>query len=315
MTTIQLSAGPIDYDDRGDGPPVVLLHGLHMDGGLWRRVVPLLEAEHRCLVPTLPLGAHRTPMHDGADPTPRGVARLVGEFLDRLGLDDVTLVGADTGGALAQLLLADGAHEGAAGAGRVSRVVLVSCEAFENFPPGLPGRVSAAVARVPGGLALAAHSMRLPLAARLPVTWGWMAKRPIPRDLLGDWFGPLRTSRGVRRDLTAFIRAIPGTDLAAAAAHLAAFHGPALVVWAGEDRVMPPAHASRLAACFADGRFVTVADSYTLVPLDQPAVLARHIAHVARRQTRPDARPHSGSSVRISDLVRFLPDDGTSVSA
>jgi pimeloyl-ACP methyl ester carboxylesterase len=283
MATIQLSAGPIDYDDRGDGPPVVLLHGLHMDGGLWRRVVPLLEAEHRCLVPTLPLGAHRTPMRDGADLSPRRVARLVGEFLDRLGLDDVTLVGADTGGALAQLLIADGDTD------RVGRVVLVSCEAFENFPPGLPGRVSAAAARVPGGLALAAHSMRLPLAARLPVTWGWMARRPIPRDLLRDWFRPLRASRGVRRDLAAFVRAIPDTDLAAAAAHLAAFHGPALVVWAGEDRVMPREHARRLAACFADGRYVTVADSYTLVPLDQPAALARHIAHVAARGARAAA--------------------------
>nr|WP_203417028.1 alpha/beta hydrolase [Jiangella ureilytica] len=197
--------------------------------------------------------------------------------------------------------------EGADGA-RVGRVVLVSCEAFENLPPGLPGRVSAAAARVPGGLALAAHSMRLPLAARLPVTWGWMAKRPIPRDLLDDWFRPLRTSRGVRRDLTAFVRAIPDTDLTAAAAHLAAFHGPALVVWAGEDRVMPPEHASRLAACFADGRYVTVADSRTLVPLDQPAALARHIARLV-------ACPPRERRVRISDLVRFLPDDGTSVSA
>ncbi|RIQ13730.1 alpha/beta fold hydrolase [Jiangella rhizosphaerae] len=311
MATIQLSAGPVEYDDHGDGPPVVLLHGLHMDGGLWRRVVPRLEG-HRRLVPTLPLGAHRTPMGDGADLTPRGVARLVGEFLDRLGLDDVTLVGSDTGGALAQLLLAEAAaHPATPGAGRVGRLVLVSCEAFGNFPPGLPGRVSAAAARLPGGLALAAQSMRLPLAARLPITWGWMARRPVPRDLLDDWFRPLRSSRGVRRDLAAFVRAIPDADLTAAAAHLAAFRGPALVVWAGDDRVMPPAHARRLAACFADGRYVTVADSYTLVPLDQPAVLARHIAGFARAA----GGPPTGRRVRISDLGAFLPDGGTSVCA
>ena len=62
-----------------------------------------------------------------------GIAALLTEFLDRLDLRDVTLVGVDTGGALVQLLMADGAP-------RVSRVVLASCDAFDNFPPGLTGK-------------------------------------------------------------------------------------------------------------------------------------------------------------------------------
>jgi pimeloyl-ACP methyl ester carboxylesterase len=52
------------------------------------------------------------------------------------------------------------------------------------------------------------------------------------------------------------------------------FHRPALVVWAAEDRVMPPEHGRRLAELLPDARLVEVADSYTLVPLDQPASLA-----------------------------------------
>ena len=63
MPTIELSAGTIDYlDTGGDGPVVVPVHGLIQDGTVWRDVVADLRRDHRCVVPTLPLGAHRTPM-------------------------------------------------------------------------------------------------------------------------------------------------------------------------------------------------------------------------------------------------------------
>ena len=98
---IDLSAGTIEYEDiGGEGPAIVLLPGLLMDASLWDEVVGGLAPDHRCIVPTLPMGAHRHPMHDDADLSPRGLARLVAELLDRLDLTDVTLVGNDTGGAL-----------------------------------------------------------------------------------------------------------------------------------------------------------------------------------------------------------------------
>jgi pimeloyl-ACP methyl ester carboxylesterase len=125
---IDLSAGTIEYEDTGgDGPAVVLLGGLMMDASLWEHVIAALSPGHRCIAPTLPLGAHRDAMRADADLSPHGLARLVAELLDRLQLEDVTLVGKDTGGALVQLLACDGPP-------RVGRIVLVSCDAFENFP-------------------------------------------------------------------------------------------------------------------------------------------------------------------------------------
>lgn len=115
---------------------LVLLHGLMMDASLWGGPIAELAADHRCVAPTLPLGAHRHGMRDDADLSLPGVARLVAEFLDRLALRDVVLVGNDTGGALVQLLMANGAEH-------VGAVVLVSCDAFDNFPPGLTGRTLA----------------------------------------------------------------------------------------------------------------------------------------------------------------------------
>src|SRR5689334_7684093 len=140
MTKIELSAGPIEYTDTGgDGPALVLVHGLMMDASLWEGSIAGLAADYRCLAPTLPLGAHRQPMHADADLSLPAIARLVAEFLDRLDLRDVTLIGNDTGGALVQLLICAGADATA----RVGRIVLASCEAFDNFPPGLTGRTVA----------------------------------------------------------------------------------------------------------------------------------------------------------------------------
>src|SRR5260370_40845510 len=96
MQTIELSAGTIEYEDTGgSGPVVVLLHGVAMDGSLWRHVVRELHTDHRCLVPTLPLGSHRRPMRENADLSPYGIAHLQAEFLEALDLHEVHLVGTD----------------------------------------------------------------------------------------------------------------------------------------------------------------------------------------------------------------------------
>jgi len=70
--------------------------------------------------------------------------------------------------------------------------------------------------------------------------------------------------------------------------HLSDFHAPALVVWASQDRVMPPAHGRRLAELLPQGRLVEIPDSYTLVPLDQPIELARAIREFTHQT---DAQP------------------------
>jgi len=265
---IDLSAGIVEYEDTGgSGPVVVLLHGLAMDGSLWRHVVADLRSEYRCVVPTLPLGGHRRPMRADADLSPRGIARLVAEFLERLDLRDVTLVGNDWGGA--QLLISDGRAE------RVGRLVLVSCEAFGNFPPGLPGRTVWLAAKLPGGLNALAQPLRLRPLRRLPIAFGWMSKRPVPHEVMDVWLRPVLTQREIRRDLGKYLRANRKGEMLQAAEGLRAFDRPALVVWASEDRVMPPEHGRRLAELLPRGRLVEIPDSYTLIPEDRPAELAR----------------------------------------
>jgi pimeloyl-ACP methyl ester carboxylesterase len=280
MTKIELSAGPVEYTDTGgDGPVLVFVHGLMMDASLWDEPIAELSADYRCLAPTLPLGAHREAMHAGADLSLPAIAGLVAEFLDRLDLRDVTLVGNDTGGALVQLVMADGAA-------RVGRVVLASCDAFDNFPPGLTGRALVLAGKLPPrAFGLFMQQMRLRAIRRLPIAFGWLTKR-------GDaatarWIRPVLTQPAIRRDTVRTLRAA-GADtgfLVRAAERLPGFDRPALVVWASEDRVMPPEHGRRLAELLPQGRLVEVDDSYTLIPLDQPARFAQVVREFARTST------------------------------
>jgi pimeloyl-ACP methyl ester carboxylesterase len=278
MPQIELSAGTIDYADTGHGGPViVLLHGLLMDATLWDEVTAALAPGHRCVAPTLPLGAHRRAMKPGADLSLPGIARLVAEFLDRLGLEDVTLVGNDTGGAVVQLLAADGVPRG-------GRVVLASCDAFDNFPPGLTGRTLALTGKLPLPLfGLAMQQLRLRPLRRLPLAFGWLTRR-------GDaatarWIKPVLTQPEIRRETARMLRTVFADKrlLLRAAESLPAFDRPALVVWAAGDRVMPPEHGRRLAGLLPDSSLIEIPDSYTLIPLDQPAVLAAAIRDFAGR--------------------------------
>jgi pimeloyl-ACP methyl ester carboxylesterase len=278
MAEIQLSAGTIEYEDTGEGPLLVLIHGATMNGSLWRNVVAELGPEHRCVVPTLPLGGHRIPMSPDADLSLRGQVRILGEFLERLDLHGATLVANDWGGP--QLL---------SGNERVARLVLTSCEAFDNFPPGLPGKNLQLTGRMPGGLALAARALRIRALRRTPLTYGWMSKRPVPDAVMDDWLRPLMTQPEVRRDLAKYVHPLERDAFVKAAEELRSFERPALVVWAKEDRVMPPEHGRRLAELLPQGRLVEIEDSYTLIPEDQPVELARALREFVRETAQVSA--------------------------
>ncbi len=271
MHELELSAGRIRYRDTGQGPPILFVHGVFVSGTLWRKVVTPLSESFRCITPDWPLGAHTLPMADNADLTPLGVARLIGEFLEALDLHDVTIVANDTGGALTQLLLAEGCD-------RVGRLVLTPCDSFENF---LPRSIRALqyLARVPGSLTVALQPLRSPGLRR--VAYRWLVKRPLPDDITKAWLQPLLAQRAIRRDLATFLRAIDYRETVAAAERLRAFQQPVLLLWPRGAPYFPFAHAQRWSEIFPHAQLIEVSDSYTFVSEDQPELVARAIAQFA----------------------------------
>jgi pimeloyl-ACP methyl ester carboxylesterase len=278
MGEIELSAGTIEYEDTGgSGPVLVLVHGLIMDSSLWRKVVGDLAPDFRCVAPTLPLGGHRRPMRADADLSMRGIAMLIGELLEQLDLRDVTLAMNDWGGP--QLLVGSRYDD------RLARLAICSCEAFDNVPPQGAARLLPYIARLPGGITATLQPFRFDALRRLPMTYGPLSKRPVPREVMDRWFEPPLRLPGVRRDLRRYvITAAQGRrELVQIAGALAHFDRPALVAWATEDKLMPREHGRRLAELLPQGRLEEVEDSYTLIPEDQPAVLARHLRELMGR--------------------------------
>lgn len=264
------AAGLMYSDTGGDGPVVVLLHGVLMNGNLWEEVVEGLRDRYRCIVPELPFGAHRTPMPDDAELDLESLAKMVAEFLAELDLRDVTLVCNDWGGA--QLVVSPG------GSDRVAALVLVSCEAFDNYPPGLPGRLLCLNASLPGGTFLTAQLLRPRWIRHLPLTFGNMTKKRVSNDRFMSWIHPLRHDRKIRRDLDKYLRNVPKkSQLLAWAEQQRSFQGRVLIIWARGDKLMPPAHADQLAEHFDNAELVWVDDSRTLVPIDQSEVLISHL--------------------------------------
>jgi pimeloyl-ACP methyl ester carboxylesterase len=264
--SVEIPAGTIAYRERGEGPPVVFVHGVGVNGDLWRNVAPALADGHRCIAPDLPLGAHSHPLRPDADLSLPGLGRIVADFVEALGLDDVAVVANDTGGAVAQWLV--GHH-----AERIGRLVLTSCDAFDKFPPA-PQRYLELAGRLPPLMWLVAWTVRFRFVQRLPTAYGWASSEPIAPEIMRSYTDPIRTIPGVRRDLARLLRAVEKRYMFEAAEALPGFDKPALVLWGEDDRLFPLEHGRVLAALLPQGRFETVPGSRTFVPEDQPERLA-----------------------------------------
>jgi pimeloyl-ACP methyl ester carboxylesterase len=282
--TADIPAGTIEYRASGNGPPVVFVHGVGVNGDLWRGVAPKLAKEHRCIVPDLPFGAHSIALHDDADMSLPGLARIVADFIEALDLEEVAIVANDTGGAVAQWLV--GQHPE-----RIARLVLTSCDAFEKFPPA-PQRYLEVAGRCPPLLWLVAWSVRFKPVQRLPTAYGWTTRKPIDPKIMRSYTTPVRTNAGVRNDLARLLRAVDTRYTFEAAESLRGFDKPALVLWAEGDKLFPRDHGQRLAELLPKGRFELISDSRTFIPEEQPERLAAIIrGFLAEREPAPAVGP------------------------
>ncbi len=273
MASIELTAGTIHYDEVGSGRPVICVHGYLMGGDLWSELGSrLADRGLRCLMPTWPLGAHPDAMKPGADVSPRGVAAIIAEFLEALELEDVVLVGNDTGGALSQVVAVDHPQ-------RLGALVLTNCDAFDNFPPSF-FKALVTAAKLPGGLKAALAGMRSAAIRRSPVGYGMLSHGDVDH-LAKGWAQNVLSKPAVLDDLRRFTLGLDPEVTQDAAKRLPGFDKPVLLAWAPDDKLFPLSDAQKLAELLPDARLETIADSKAFSMIDQPDALAALVADFA----------------------------------
>jgi pimeloyl-ACP methyl ester carboxylesterase len=265
---VKLPAGTIRYREAGEGKPVVFVHGFLVDGRLWSGVVDALSDRCRCLAPDWPMGAHQVALNPDADLTPPGVARLIAHFLEKLDLDEVTIVGNDSGGAISQVLVANHLE-------RIARLALTNCDTHENFPPGV-FKAMPALAKLPGGMQAMAAPFRVPSMARR--AFAPFARTRIPDDLIASWMHPSNHDSGVMHDTKKLTAGMNKRHTLAAAKKLQASTIPLRLLWAPGDKFFPIKYAERLATEVPNSQLIQIENAKTFVPLDQPRRVADELA-------------------------------------
>lgn len=272
MPVVTLRAGKIHYEEwgLGDGRPIVFVHGYAMGSSLWRPLAERLSVRgFRCVAPTWPLGAHTDPMREA--PTVVGVAALIDAFLAALDLNDVVLVGNDTGGAISQIVATSHPQ-------RLGALVLTSCDAFEHFPPGGTFKLIVAAARS----AATFRAAMAPLSTRMVRRRGFGPLAHADIDgLVREWIHPVLTDSRIREDLRRFTQSMQRQTLLDAGARLAEFAKPALIAWSADDEFFAVEDGRRLAAALPDSRFELIEGARTFSMIDQPDALAALIREFA----------------------------------
>ncbi|RUP06850.1 MAG: alpha/beta hydrolase [Mycobacterium sp.] len=275
MPTIDISAGTIHYEATGpeSGRPVVFVHGYMMGGQLWRQVSErLAERGLRCIAPTWPLGAHPEPLRPGADRSITGVAGVVADFLAALDLDDVVLVGNDTGGVVTQLVAVHYPE-------RLGALVLTSCDAFEHFPPPILKPVILA-AKSKKVFRAAIQAVRAPVARKR--AYEGLAHSDIDA-LTQAWVQPAVSDPAVAEDLRQFSLSLRTEVTTGVAARLHEFDKPTLIAWSADDVFFELEDGRRLAATIPNARLEVIEGARTFSMVDRPDRLADLLSSIAVR--------------------------------
>ena len=233
----------VAYRDDGAGPIVLLLHGCPFSSFVWRKVIPLLADQFRCVAPDL-LGLGDTETASDADWSLPAQEAMVLGLLDALGVETASVVGHDHGGAVAQLLAAR--HPD-----RVDRLVLCNAEAYDNWPSA-DERPLVRLTQLPviGPLVLKAYGTRRVHRLLLSIGHAVHDTSTLDRELI-DGYIRANASDSHRRGKTArFLAGQLDPDnnrwTAAAVDGLRRFDHPTLLLWGEADPHFGPRWAERL---------------------------------------------------------------------
>ena len=225
---VQTASGSISYIEQGTGPVALFVHGVLLNGYLWRHQLAELSGIRRCIaVDLLAHGDTESPPDQDLSVTAN--AKMLGEFLDALNIDQVDLVGNDSGGGIAQIFATLFPE-------RMRSLTLTDCDTHDNWPPEAFRPFLAMAAS--GGLRGTLDAMLSDKSVyRSPQALGPAYEHPerVSDETIEQYLRPFLRSEQRTRDLQRFLGAFDNKYTLAIEAQLKMLKVPTLIVWGTDD--------------------------------------------------------------------------------
>jgi pimeloyl-ACP methyl ester carboxylesterase len=267
--TVDTPYGTVAYGEIGTGPPAVFVHGVLMNGALWRNVMEALASERRCIAVDL-MGHGATRVADGQDLSFAAQAKMLTAFVDTLRLDQVDLIGNDSGGGIAQIFAADNPQ-------RVRSLTLTNCDTHDNvFPEAVVPLLNLMKA---GGLAGAFRPLIGNVeAARKAFATAFENAETIDAETFDAYLRPTVELEESSRTMQRWAQALKAEDLSSVTPKLKELNAPALVVWGTADVFFDVKWAYWLKETLGGPtEVVELPGAKLFFPEERPQALAAHI--------------------------------------
>lgn len=260
--TVETRAGTMAYRQAGAGDPVILIHGIPTNSGLWRHVMAALADDFAVYAPDM-IGYGASDKPEDQDLSVAAQADYLVDFMDAVGIDAAHLVGHDIGGGVVQIFTVRNPD-------RARKLVLVDSIAYDSWPePGIARLKEPVWDEI---------MQRLDIAKgfRKGLEQGMVQSHKITDEVVDRYADPFRDLDGRMAYLRA-ARALDNRDTLDIAAQIEAIDKPVLILWGDHDVFQSVDYGRRLADALADARLVVIAEAGHFLPEDQPEVLAQHI--------------------------------------
>jgi uncharacterized protein (TIGR00369 family) len=259
---IRTFAGDVAYIRKGQGPALLLLHGIPSSSYLWRDVIDPLSTTFDVLAPDL-LGYGDSDKRLDADLSIAAQARYMVAFMETLGVHQAAVIGHDIGGGVAQLMAVDEPQ-------RVARLVLIDSAVDNNWPVPVIARL-----KEPAWDQIMVNiDMRKGLREGLES--GIVTAGRVTDELVNEWTRPFQDLGGRRAYLRA-ARALNNRDLVSRSKHIEEVETPTLILWGANDAFLETRWAEVLQRKFRDSTVEIIEPGGHFLPLDRPDAVAEAV--------------------------------------
>jgi pimeloyl-ACP methyl ester carboxylesterase len=225
---VETASGTISYVEVGHGPVALFVHGVLLNSYLWRHQLAQLGDIRRCIAVDL-LAHGDTEISSGQDVSVTANAHMLAQFLDALNIDQVDLVGNDSGGGICQIFAALYPQ-------RIRSLTLTNCDTHDNWPPEPFKPFVAMVAA--GGLPDTLNAMLADKSVyRSPQALGPAYERPeaVTDDTIETYLRPFLRSPKRTHDIERFVNAFDNRHTVQIETKLKRLQVPTLIAWATDD--------------------------------------------------------------------------------